>query len=84
MTRLTIAILVFMMAQAMTFFTGLVLVLATPLSERAWELMPWVIGLSLVVSAPVAWFVAPMLRARYWGRPRGPSGEREPGGLWVG
>lgn len=84
MTRFTIASLVFMMAQAMTFFVGAVLVLATPLADWAWSLMPWVVALSIVVAAPVSWFVAPMLRARYWGRPRGPSGERRPGGLWAG
>jgi hypothetical protein len=28
-------------------------------------LMPWVIGVSAVLSAPVAWIIAPRLRARF-------------------
>lgn len=63
MTRLTIASLVFMMVQSVTFFAGVVLVLGTPLADWAWSLMPWVVGLSIVVAAPFSWFLAPMLRA---------------------
>jgi len=43
MTRLAIATLVYMMVQSMVFFAGAVLVLATPLADRAMELMPWVV-----------------------------------------
>ena len=64
--RLAIAALVFMMAQAVLFGIGAVLVLATPLSEFAMTLMPWVVGVSTVVSLPLSWFLAPRLRLRYW------------------
>jgi hypothetical protein len=63
--RLQIAILVYVMVQAVMFGVGVVLVLATPLSAFAMNLMPWVIGVSAVASAPVAWFIAPRLRARF-------------------
>ncbi len=66
--RLAIAALVFMMAQAVLFGVGVVLVLATPLSESAMTLMPWVVGISTVVSLPISWFIAPRLRLRYWRR----------------
>ena len=29
-------------------------------------LMPWVVGISTVISLPLSWFVAPRLRLRYW------------------
>jgi hypothetical protein len=63
--RLSIAILIFMMAQAVVYGIGVVLVLATPLSELAMTLMPYVVALSLVVSAPVAWWLAPYARAAH-------------------
>ena len=63
--RLQIAILVYVMVQAVLFGVGTVLVLATPLSAVAMTLMPWVVGVSAVLSAPVAWIIAPRLRARF-------------------
>lgn len=63
--RLQIAILIYIMVQACMFGVGTVLVLATPLSALAMNLMPWVIGVSAIVSAPVAWIIAPRLRARF-------------------
>ena len=63
--RLQIAILIYTMVQAVLFGVGTVLVLATPLSAVAMNLMPWVIGVSAVVSAPVSWILAPRLRARF-------------------
>ena len=66
--RMQIAAMVFMMVQAMLFFTGLVLVLTTRLDDRAMELMPWVVGLSALISLPLSWAIAPRLRARYWRR----------------
>lgn len=64
--RIAIAALVFMMVQAVLFGIGVLLVLATPLSEFAMTLMPWVVGVSTVVSLPISWMVAPRLRLRYW------------------
>jgi hypothetical protein len=64
--RLGIAVLIFMMAQAVLFGSGAVLVLATPLKNEAMQLMPWVVGISAVVSAAASWWLAPRLRARFW------------------
>lgn len=63
--RLQIAILVYIMVQAVMFGVGIILVLATPLAAFAMHLMPWVVGVSAIVSAPVAWMIAPRLRSRF-------------------
>jgi hypothetical protein len=63
--QLQISILVYIMVQAVVFGVGIVLVLATPLSASAMNLMPWVVGVSAIVSAPVSWLIAPRLRARF-------------------
>jgi hypothetical protein len=63
--RLQISILVYVMVQAVMFGIGTILVLATPLSAFAMSLMPWVIGTTAIVSAPVSWLIAPRLRARF-------------------
>ena len=57
-------VLVFMMVQAMVFGTGAVLVLATPLSDYAMQLFPWVVGLSVVISVPLSWQLAPLFIVR--------------------
>ncbi len=67
--RFIVAIFVFMMAQAMVFGTGAVLVLATPLSASAMHLMPWVVVLSTIVSLPLSWVLAPLFIVRFAGRP---------------
>jgi hypothetical protein len=65
-TRLQIAALVFMMTAAVVFRVGVVLVRMIPtLSENAFCTIPAVVAASLLVSAPVAWFIAPSLRARH-------------------
>ena len=65
-TRFQIALLIFMMANAVAFGIGIVLVLMIPaLMAHAFEAVPAVVAASLVVSAPAAWFIAPTLRARY-------------------
>lgn len=64
--RFQIAAMVFLMVQAVLFGIGVVLVLGTPLAKQAMSLMPWVVGGSALVSAPVSWMIAPRLRARYW------------------
>ena len=58
-------ILIYAMVQAVVFGAGVVLVLATPLAQTATHLMTWVIGLSLLISAPIAWLLAPMTQARH-------------------
>lgn len=64
--RFGIAVLVFMMLQAVVFGVGAVLILATPLRDLAMQLMPLVVGLSALISAGLSWWLAPRLRARYW------------------
>ena len=69
-TRLQIAGLVFMMVQAVLFGIGVVAILATPLDREASTLVPCMIALTFLVSAPLAWLIAPRLRMRYWRRRR--------------
>ena len=65
--RLQIAALVFMMVNAIAFGVGIVPVLMVPeLSNNSFEFIPAVVIASLLISAPLAWFIAPRLRARYW------------------
>ena len=66
--RLQIAALIFMMVQGVLFGVGVTLLLATPLAEFAMQMMPWVVGVSFLVSLPLSWMIAPRLRARYWRR----------------
>jgi hypothetical protein len=63
--RMRIAIVIYAMVQAVVFGAGVVLILATPLAQTAMVLMPWVIGLSLLISVPIAWLLAPMAQARH-------------------
>lgn len=63
-----------MMVQAVMFGAGIILVLATPLARDAMALMPWVVGLTAILSAPLSWWIAPRLRARFW-RERGVNGD---------
>ena len=68
-TRLRLSILIYGMIQGVVFGIGTVLVLAVPsFSEQAMTLMPTVVILSIVLAAPIAWFVAPRLRLRFWQR----------------
>lgn len=65
-TRLAIAALVFLMAQGVLFGIGTVAVLSTPLAAYAPALLPWVVAVSALVAAPLSWFIALRMRARYW------------------
>lgn len=56
--------LVYMMVQAVAFGVGMVVILATPLTDRADELVPWMIGLTIVASIPISLAIAPRLKAR--------------------
>ena len=64
--RLGIAVLMFMMIQAVFFGIGVVLVLATPLSAQAMALLPVVVVTTTLLALPVSWGLAPRLRARFW------------------
>ena len=64
--RIQIAAMVYLMVQAIMFGAGMVLVLATPLNAMAMQLIPWVVGVTALLSLPISWLIAPRLRARYW------------------
>ena len=66
-TRFQIASMVFMMTNAVAFGIVIVPVLLIPaLAQNAFTLIPAVVIASFVVSAPLAWLIAPRLQARYW------------------
>ena len=66
-TRVQIAALIFLMVNAVLFGAGLITVLTIPaLAAHAMGLIPVVVALSFVLAAPIAWLLAPRLRARYW------------------
>jgi hypothetical protein len=64
-----LAVLVFMMTNAVLFGIGLIAVLSIPgVYGRAG---PWIIAVvaaSIVLGAPISWLIAPRLRLRYWKR----------------
>jgi len=66
-TRFQIAAMVFMIVNAVAFGVGIVPVLLIPaLANNAFETVPAVLIASFLVSAPLSWFIAPRLCARYW------------------
>jgi hypothetical protein len=66
-TRLRIAALLSLMVNAVVFGIGLLTVLLVPtLSKHAFTLVPTVVVLSFALSAPISWWMAPRLQARYW------------------
>jgi len=66
-TRAAIAALVYVMTDAVLFGAGVILVLTLPgLNADAGYWLTIVIGASFVLAAPIAWWIAPRLRARYW------------------
>jgi hypothetical protein len=62
-TRARIAILIYSMTNAVLF--GIVLSVPS-LAAHAWIGIPVVVVLSLLLAGPIAWFIAPRLRAHYW------------------
>lgn len=68
-TRLFIAAMIYPMINALIFGAGAVLVLSVPmLSQQASVALPIVIATAFVSAAPIAWYVAPRLRYRFWRR----------------
>jgi hypothetical protein len=63
--RFQIAALIFMMVQGVLFGVGIVTILATPLSAWAMQLIPALVVVTLAVSIPVSWMIAPRLRLRH-------------------
>ncbi|MGP9812393.1 hypothetical protein ACTZWT_12840 [Rhodopseudomonas sp. NSM] len=69
--RFQIAALVYMMINAVVFGVGLVTVMTFPsLARHAFDLIPAVVVASFVLAAPLAWLIAPRLRARFGRRER--------------
>jgi hypothetical protein len=65
-TRFLISALIFMVVNAVVFGVGIILVLTIPvLAGHAMILIPAVIFLAVLLSIPIAWFLAPRLRSRY-------------------
>ena len=85
-TRVQIAALIYSMTSAVLFGAGLLLVLTLPvLNADAGYWISVVIGASLILAVPIAWWMAPRLRARHWrlrpaadGAPLGGSATRQP------
>ena len=66
-TRAGIAVLIYSMANGVLFGAGLILVLSLPaLSADIGLWISVVVGASFILAAPIAWWMAPRLRARYW------------------
>lgn len=61
--RFQIALLVFMIIQAVALGFGSVVVLTTALQDRAAELVPSLIFWSVALALPISWLVAPLLRS---------------------
>ena len=63
-TSLQIEMLVYIMVQACMFGIGIALVLGSSLSTSAMQLLPLVVGVSAILSPPVASMAARPLQAR--------------------
>lgn len=65
-TRTRISVLIYMMVQAVLFGIGVVITLLVTddSAARAWGIVATIIG-AMVIGTPLAWFLAPRLRARY-------------------
>lgn len=63
--RFQIAALIFMMVQGVLFGVGIVTILATPLSAWAMQMIPALVVVTLAISIPVSWMIAPRLRLRH-------------------
>ena len=70
--RVQIGFLIYMMVQGVLFGVGAIVVLATPLSGLAMQLLPWVTGVTALVSMPVSYMIAPHLLARFESRSASP------------
>ncbi len=65
-TRFQLASVIFMMMAAVLFGLGIIPVLTLPsLAAHAPLLIPVAVVASIVLGAPLAWFIAPRIIARY-------------------
>jgi hypothetical protein len=68
-TRAQIALLIYLMTNGVLFGAGVILVLTWPaLSGDPGFWIAVVVAASFILAAPIAWWVAPRMRARYWRR----------------
>ncbi|MEZ5853576.1 MAG: hypothetical protein R3D67_02085 [Hyphomicrobiaceae bacterium] len=66
-TRAWITALLIMMIGSVLFGIGITIVLtAKSLAKHAATLIPVVIGLSILISPVIAWYMAPILRLRHY------------------
>jgi len=66
-TRAQIAALIYSMTNGVLFGAGVILVLTLPaLSANSGFWISVVVGASFILTLPIAWWMAPRLRARYW------------------
>jgi hypothetical protein len=64
--RLRVAALIYLIVNAVVFGVGLISVLMTPaLAQHAFFWIPAIIVTSFVLSAPLAWFIAPSMMMRF-------------------
>jgi hypothetical protein len=64
--RLRVSALIFSIVNAVVFGAGLIAVLLTPaLAQHAFFWIPSVVLTSLVLSAPLSWFIAPLMMLRF-------------------
>jgi hypothetical protein len=64
-TRIAIAALIYMLVQGVLFGVGVIAILASPLASNAQTLIPWMIVATIPIAVPIAWMIAPRLRARF-------------------
>lgn len=64
-TRFAVAALLYMMVQGVLFGIGMVLVLTLAPPSREPVLIPWMIGLTVLISLQIAWMIAPHLMLRF-------------------
>jgi hypothetical protein len=68
-TRARIALLIYVMTNGVLFGVGVTLVLTWPaLSVDSGFWITVVVAASFILAAPIAWWMAPRMRARYWRR----------------
>lgn len=64
-TRLAITLIVYGMVQAVLFGVGLLVLLWTPLADDAARYFPAMVIISFLISVPIAWKLAPLLRSSH-------------------
>jgi hypothetical protein len=68
-TRAQIALLIYLMTNSVLFGAGVILVLTwPPLNADAGFWISVVVAASVILAAPIAWWIAPRMRASYWQR----------------